>query len=141
MIEYLPRFQWWVWALGLIVIFLIFFMWIWALIDCLTSRLPTTEKLFWFLIILFFNFLGALLYFIFESAVSRKGASGKRRTGKRLFRSKKNRIIAGVCGGVGKYLGVDPTAVRLILIILILVSLGTAILAYILAWIIIPRER
>jgi 4-amino-4-deoxy-L-arabinose transferase-like glycosyltransferase len=37
--------------------------WLWMLIDCLTSRLPATEKLIWTLVILFLNFLGALLYF------------------------------------------------------------------------------
>ena len=37
---------------------------------------------------------------------------------KRLYRSRTNRIICGVCGGVGEYFGVDPTIIRLLLILL-----------------------
>jgi len=59
---------------------------------------------------------------------------------KKLYRSKKNRVIVGVCGGLGEYLNVDPTVVRLIWIILTLFSLGFGILAYILAWIIMPEK-
>lgn len=60
---------------------------------------------------------------------------------KRLYRSKKNRVLAGVCSGIGEYLEVDPTVVRLIWVILTLVSFGVGILAYILAWIIIPEGK
>jgi phage shock protein PspC (stress-responsive transcriptional regulator) len=57
---------------------------------------------------------------------------------KRLYRSRKDRIIAGVCGGIGEYFEVDPNIIR---IIWLLVGLtGTGIVAYILAWIIIPEE-
>jgi len=60
---------------------------------------------------------------------------------KRLLRSKKNRVIAGVCGGIGEYFNVDPTIIRLIWVILTLVSMGAGILAYIIAWIIIPEGK
>ncbi|MCX6815794.1 MAG: PspC domain-containing protein [Candidatus Aenigmarchaeota archaeon] len=56
-----------------------------------------------------------------------------------LYRSGKNHILGGVCGGVGEYLNVDPTVIRLILILLVLFY-GIGILFYILAWIIIPRN-
>jgi len=46
--------------------------WIWMLIDCLTSNLPSTEKLIWVLVILFLHVLGALIYFF----VGRPGRSG-----------------------------------------------------------------
>ena len=59
---------------------------------------------------------------------------------KRLYRSGKNRILGGVCGGIGEYLDTDPTVIRLIWIIFTLISLGIGIIAYILAWIIIPRN-
>jgi phage shock protein PspC (stress-responsive transcriptional regulator) len=59
---------------------------------------------------------------------------------KRLYRSGKERILGGVCGGIGEYLEVDPVVIRLIWVILTLASLGTGILAYIIAWIIIPRN-
>ena len=58
---------------------------------------------------------------------------------KRLFRSRKDRIIGGVCGGLGNYLNVDPVLVRVVWAILFFAA-GVGLLAYILAWIIIPEE-
>ena len=60
---------------------------------------------------------------------------------KKLLRSKKNKVLAGVCGGVGEYLNVDPVIVRLIWVIVTLVSFGAGLLAYIIAWIIIPEGK
>jgi phage shock protein PspC (stress-responsive transcriptional regulator) len=57
----------------------------------------------------------------------------------KLYRSKSNRIIAGVCGGIGEYLGIDPTLIRLLWVLFSL-SIGAGLLAYIIAWIIIPEE-
>lgn len=63
------------------------------------------------------------------------------RTGqmKRLYRSKTNKIIAGVCGGIAEYLNIDPTIVRLLWLLLSL-SGGAGVVAYIIAWAIIPEE-
>jgi len=58
---------------------------------------------------------------------------------KRLFRSRKDRILGGVCGGLGNYLNVDPVLVRVVWAILFFAA-GVGFLAYILAWIIIPEE-
>jgi len=58
---------------------------------------------------------------------------------KRLYRSKREKVIAGVCGGVAEYLEVDPVLIRLIWAIWALIF-GTGILAYLLAWIIIPKK-
>ena len=60
--------------------------------------------------------------------------------GKRLYRSKKNKIIAGVCAGIGEYFEVDPVLIRLLWVIFALMG-GSGILAYIIAWIIIPKEK
>lgn len=60
--------------------------------------------------------------------------------GKRLLRSNNDRMIAGVCGGIGEYLGINPIIIRLLWAIFTLISLGAGIIAYILAWIIIPEE-
>ncbi|MFH1641492.1 MAG: PspC domain-containing protein [Nanoarchaeota archaeon] len=57
---------------------------------------------------------------------------------KRLYRSKNNRLIGGVCGGLGKYFGIDATVIRLIWALTAL--MGAGIIAYIIAWIIIPEE-
>ncbi len=67
-------------------------------------------------------------------------AKAKKLKGKKLFRSTKNRIIAGVCGGIGEYLNVDPTVVRLLWVFFTLISFGAGILAYIIAWIIVPEK-
>ncbi|MBI2102699.1 PspC domain-containing protein [Candidatus Woesearchaeota archaeon] len=59
---------------------------------------------------------------------------------KRLYRSRNNQIIGGVCAGIADYFEVDPVLVRLIWVIATLFSMGLGILAYIIAWIIIPEE-
>jgi phage shock protein PspC (stress-responsive transcriptional regulator) len=59
---------------------------------------------------------------------------------KRLYRSKKERILGGVCAGLGEHLDVDPTVIRLIWAVVSVLSIGTGIIIYILAWIIIPEE-
>ena len=59
--------------------------------------------------------------------------------GKRLYRSKKDRMICGVCGGIANYFNIDPTLVRLAGV-LIAMGAGSGILAYIIAAIIIPDE-
>ncbi len=57
---------------------------------------------------------------------------------KRLYRSSRERILGGVAGGIGDYFDVDPTLVRLAWILLAFAG-GVGILAYIVAWIIIPE--
>jgi phage shock protein PspC (stress-responsive transcriptional regulator) len=59
---------------------------------------------------------------------------------KRLYRSKKDRILGGVCAGLGEHLDVDPTVIRLVWAVVTVLSIGTGIIIYILAWIIIPEE-
>lgn len=58
---------------------------------------------------------------------------------KRLYRSQTNRKIAGVCGGIGEYLNVDPTIIRLIWVLLVF-FVGTGLLAYLIAALIIPEN-
>ena len=57
----------------------------------------------------------------------------------RLYRSKQDRMIAGVCGGLGNYLGIDPTVVRLIWVLLVF-GAGFGVLAYIICAIVIPEK-
>ncbi|HHY80856.1 phage shock protein C (PspC) family protein [Thermoanaerobacter thermohydrosulfuricus] len=59
---------------------------------------------------------------------------------RRLYRSKKNKMIGGVCGGIAEYLGIDPTIVRLIWAFTTLFW-GAGIIIYLLGWIIIPEEK
>lgn len=57
-----------------------------------------------------------------------------------LYRSVKDRKIAGVAGGIGEYLGIDPPIVRLVWLLAILFG-GAGFLAYLIAWIVIPEEK
>ncbi len=59
---------------------------------------------------------------------------------KRLYRSQSDRMIWGVCGGLAKYFDIDPTIVRVIAVLLVLVSGGAAVVAYIIMAIVIPLE-
>ncbi|MFC1481011.1 PspC domain-containing protein [Candidatus Neomarinimicrobiota bacterium] len=58
---------------------------------------------------------------------------------KRLYRSRKNHIVGGVCGGLGDYFELDPVLIRLVWLIMILFG-GIGILLYFIAWIIIPAD-
>ncbi len=57
------------------------------------------------------------------------------------MRSKRDRKVAGVCGGIAEYLGVDPTAVRLgwVLMTLFPATLPVGLVGYLLAWLIMPE--
>lgn len=57
---------------------------------------------------------------------------------KRLYRSRKDKMLAGICGGLAEYFAVDPSLVRLACVLLCLYA-GTGLLVYILAAIIIPE--
>ncbi|MFH1234350.1 MAG: PspC domain-containing protein [Candidatus Diapherotrites archaeon] len=58
---------------------------------------------------------------------------------KRLYRSGKERVLGGVCGGVAEYAGIDPVIVRLLWILLAFMG-GLGIVLYIIAWIVVPRN-
>lgn len=58
---------------------------------------------------------------------------------KKLMKSKSNKTICGVCGGIGNYLNVDPTVIRLLWIVFSFLG-GSGILAYVIAAIIMPEE-
>uniref|UniRef100_A0A7C3RK54 PspC domain-containing protein n=1 Tax=Dictyoglomus thermophilum TaxID=14 RepID=A0A7C3RK54_DICTH len=59
---------------------------------------------------------------------------------KRLYRSKKNRVILGVCGGIGEYLNIDPTIIRLIFIFFLIAFNFSLVVVYFLSALIIPEE-
>jgi phage shock protein C len=58
---------------------------------------------------------------------------------KHLYRSRKDRKIAGVCGGLAAYLGIDPVIPRLVWVVFALAA-GVGILAYLICWLVIPQE-
>ena len=58
---------------------------------------------------------------------------------KKLYRSRTERMIGGVCGGLGKYFDIDPTLVRLAFVLALLLLNGGLIL-YLILWIVVPEE-
>lgn len=56
---------------------------------------------------------------------------------KKLYRSRKERMIAGVCGGISECYAVDPTWVRLLFVLFFFAG-GCALLVYLIMWLIIP---
>jgi len=58
---------------------------------------------------------------------------------KKLYRSRTNFVFAGICGGLGEYLNVDPTILRVVTVLLVFAD-GVGLLAYLIGWIIIPRR-
>jgi phage shock protein PspC (stress-responsive transcriptional regulator) len=58
---------------------------------------------------------------------------------KRLYRSRSSRLVAGVCGGIAEYFGWDPTLVRLVFLVSLLLP-GPQVVFYLAAWIIIPYQ-
>lgn len=59
---------------------------------------------------------------------------------RKLVRSRSNRTFCGVCGGIGEYLNVDPTLVRLVWLLCSLASCGTGLFVYLVAALIIPED-
>lgn len=59
---------------------------------------------------------------------------------KRLYRSRTDRVLGGVCAGIGNYFNLDPVLVRVAWVVGFFAA-GIGFLAYLIAWIIIPEER
>ena len=59
---------------------------------------------------------------------------------KRLYKSSTNRVLCGVCGGIGEYFNIDPTIIRLICVLFVF-GVGSGLLAYIVAAIIMPEQK
>lgn len=57
----------------------------------------------------------------------------------KLYRSEKNRVIAGVCGGLGEYFEIDPVILRIILVLITIFG-GSGLLIYLILWVVIPSK-
>ncbi|MCX6397280.1 MAG: PspC domain-containing protein [Propionibacteriales bacterium] len=58
---------------------------------------------------------------------------------KRLLRTNDDKMIAGVCGGLARYFGIDPTLVRVAAVVALVVGFPAALIAYVVAWAITPQ--
>lgn len=132
----LMLFPFWIMIFIIPLIIALTIFWLWMLVDCITSELHVPEKLMWVLIILILNVIGAVLYLLLAEEGKKK-----KRKGAKLTRSRSNRMIFGVCGGLGEYMGIDPTIVRLIWILITIFSgFLVGVIAYLLAAIVIPEK-
>jgi phage shock protein C len=60
-------------------------------------------------------------------------------TKRKLYRSRKNKVLGGVCGGLGEYFDIDPSLIRLLWVFVVLMG-GSGVLIYIILWVILPEE-
>ena len=98
---------------------------------------------FWWVIGLAIGILSSLLIIgagvmLFISARQKTGVITK---GKRLYRSTSNKKIAGVCGGIAVYLGLQPATVRIIALILGVISWYLVVPLYIIFWAVLPLDE
>jgi|GEM_PF-672670 len=111
---------------------------------------PSIVRLVW-IIIIFLGGLGIVLYlicwFIIPSNpqhiilenLSATKPPPEEFSPKHIYRSRRGKMIAGVCGGIAEYISIDPTIVRLAWVLLTLIY-GSGIFLYLIGWIIIPRN-
>jgi phage shock protein PspC (stress-responsive transcriptional regulator) len=59
---------------------------------------------------------------------------------RRLVRSSNDRWLSGVCGGVAQYTGVDANLIRLVVVLGTIFGFGSLLVAYVVAWILMPEE-
>ena len=96
---------------------ILFFVWLWAIIDCLNSNHSINQKIFWIIIIIFVPVVGIIMYAIFSKAMHEHIDYSIKRHIKIFEKVKDDKMIAGVCGGFGEYLNIDPTIIRIIWIV------------------------
>lgn len=59
---------------------------------------------------------------------------------RKLYRTTNNKIIAGVCGGLGRYFNVDPVIPRILFVILLLPGGLPGVIPYVILWLVVPKE-
>ncbi|WP_235737657.1 PspC domain-containing protein [Nocardioides alcanivorans] len=59
---------------------------------------------------------------------------------KRLTRSRHDKMLGGVCGGIASYTGFDVTLIRILMVAAAVFGLGTAVVFYLIAWVVMPQE-
>jgi len=74
-----------------------------------------------------------------EEAKKKDSASSAKEKPNRIYRSSSNHVISGVCAGLGEHFGIDPIIVRIVWAATVLFG-GVGLVAYILAWVIIPKN-
>lgn len=73
-----------------------------------------------------------------ETVESEQSANGERKRAPFLFRHPEEKMIGGICGGLGDYFGIDPILMRIMWVVLTLGTAGTGLLAYAALWVLLP---
>jgi phage shock protein C len=71
-----------------------------------------------------------------QAPIAKGGAMAETR---KLYRSRSNRQVAGVCGGLAEYSNLDPTLIRILFVVLAVLG-GSGLVIYLAMWIIVPNE-
>lgn len=99
---------------------------------------PVFFRLF-FLVLLFFGGIGLIAYIVMWIMVPMKGEARAAAAARRLYLSQTDRKIAGVCGGLGEFLDVDPILFRVTFVVLAFFG-GVGIVLYIALWLVMPAK-
>lgn len=59
---------------------------------------------------------------------------------KKLYRSRDNRMVSGLCAGIGEYIGIDPTIVRVVVTIASILFVGLPVFIYLVLIMVVPEE-
>ena len=82
-----------------------------------------------------------LLYFIFYFIIPRAPVEFEERPYPRILRSRQDRYVAGICGGLARFFDMDSTILRLILVVIcVLTAFVPLLVSYVVGWLIIPEE-
>ena len=76
-----------------------------------------------------------------ESASSTRPKMKSERNKKRLYRDDENRVLGGVCSGLGVYLNIDPVFIRILFVLLVFVGVGISAIIYLILWIVVPKAK
>lgn len=60
---------------------------------------------------------------------------------KRMYRDPENRVLGGVCSGMGTYFNIDPVFLRILFVLLVFIGVGVSAIAYVVFWIVVPAAR
>jgi phage shock protein C len=120
---------------GLLIIVCLAF-WLWSLYDITRRDTDAQDKLAWSLIVVFTYVFGSIAYLIFSHMLKKELILNKN---KKLMRSKE-KVIAGVCGGLAEFFEVDPTIIRIAWVFVTFLTLGTGLVAYFTAWMVMPEN-
>lgn len=99
---------------------------------------PVFFRLF-FLVLVFFGGIGFVAYAAAWFLVPRSDAASEPRAASRLHLSATDRKVAGVCGGLGEFLDLDPVFIRIAFVVLACVG-GIGIVLYAACWLVIPKD-